>query len=378
MSADAWAASSRARLTVHAERCVHQRITHSNCQACEDACPRAAWSHDDDGFSLDTDACDHCGQCVSACPHEALAIPEPAPQVVDISTRSLVVACERVAGNRGSHAVGIVVCLHALSPNWVIQQARHHNCDRVQLASAECSACDRAPRSQGFVQRWHPVAQRLGSSAPRLERISPTQWLERTSEAQQPNLARRRLFGRFLVPRPSAESPAGAAHGLMTSQRSNIVLHLAGDPHAGLQPPLWQMEINPRHCTACMACVRLCPQQALEHHADPHRPEVRETIALQQARCTGCGLCVEVCEQSAIAVHEPDANACAVQRLQTIALEVLVCIQCKAPFHLIVGKLSDNTTDHHRICPVCRAGKPHHTQRIVQVFDATAVREESM
>jgi hypothetical protein len=27
---------------------------------------------------------------------------------------------------------------------------------------------------------------------------------------------------------------------------------------------------------------------------------------------------------------------------QTIALEVLVCSQCKAPFHFPVGKLSDN------------------------------------
>jgi protein-arginine kinase activator protein McsA len=55
----------------------------------------------------------------------------------------------------------------------------------------------------------------------------------------------------------------------------------------------------------------------------------------------------------------------------------MVCSQCKAPFHLPVGKLSDNTKDHRRICPVCRAGKPHHTQRIVQVFDANALREAS-
>jgi uncharacterized Zn-binding protein involved in type VI secretion len=52
----------------------------------------------------------------------------------------------------------------------------------------------------------------------------------------------------------------------------------------------------------------------------------------------------------------------------------MVCSQCKAPFHLPAGKLSDNTKAHRRICPVCSAGKPHHTQRIVQVFDATAAR----
>lgn len=372
---DAWAASSHASLTVHAERCVHQRIVHSTCQACVDVCPRSAWTHGDDGLSLDSDVCDHCGQCVAACPHEALSIPEPAPHVVD---GCLILACERVAGRRASSAVGVVACLHALSADWVIQQSRQHHCTRVQLASADCSTCERAPRGQSIVERWQPVTQRLGSSAPRLERISPTLWLERTSEAQAPNLARRRLLGRFLAPLPSAGSKTGAAAaGLMTSQRSSIVLHLAGDPRARLKPPLWQIEINPLHCTACMACVRLCPQHALEHQADPLQPDGRESIALQHPRCTGCGVCTQVCEDAAITIHEPDTTVREVYRALTIALEPMVCSQCKAPFHLPVDKLSDNTKDHRRICPVCRAGKPHHTQRIVQVFDANASREAS-
>ena len=170
-----WAASSHAPLSVHAERCIHQRIANSNCQACVDMCPRAAWTHDDDGLSLDSDICDHCGQCVAACPHEALSIPEPAPHVVD---HCLILACEHVAGSRAPGAVGVVACLHALSADWVIQQTRRHHCGRVQLASADCSTCDRAPRGQSLIQRWLPVAQRLGTSAPHLERISPKQWIE--------------------------------------------------------------------------------------------------------------------------------------------------------------------------------------------------------
>ena len=370
---DAWAASPNASLTVHAERCVHQRIVHSTCQACVDVCPRSAWSHGDDGLSLDSDVCDHCGHCVAACPHEALAVPQPAPHVVD---RSLILACERVAGGRTPNAVGIVACLYALSPDWIIQQTRQHHCTRVQLANADCSTCERAPRGQSIVERWQPVAQRLGSSAPRLERISPTQWLERTSEAQAPNLARRRLFGRFLAPLPSAGSKTGAAAaGMMTSQRSSTVLHLAGDPHARLKPPLWQIEINPLHCTACMACVRLCPQQALEHQADSLQPDGPNSIALQHARCTGCGVCTQVCEHAAITIHEPDATARLVYRPRTVALEALFCSQCMSPFHLPVGKLPDNTNGHRHICPICSAGRLHHTQRIVQVFDANAARD---
>ncbi len=370
MRTDAWAASSHAPLTVHAERCVHQRIAHSSCQACVDICPRTAWMHDDDGLSLDSDICDHCGQCVAACPHEALSIPEPAPHVVD---RSLILACERVAGSRAPSAVGVVACLHALSADWVIQQTRRHHCDRVQLASADCSTCDRAPRGQSLVQRWQPVAQRLGPSAPRLERISPTQWQERTSDAHAPDLARRRLFGRILAPRPSASAPAAMTVSAdMTSQRGNLVSHLAEHPLARIKPTLWELEIDPLRCTACMACVRLCPQGALEHHSDQLPPDGVESIALRHARCTGCGLCTQVCEHAAITIHEPDATAGVAQRPQTLALEALVCSQCKAPFHLPAGKLSDNAKAHCPICPICSAGKPHHTQRIVQAFDATA------
>ncbi len=364
MRTDAWAAPSHAPLTVHAERGVHQRIAHSNCQACVDVCPRSAWKHEDDGLSLDSDICDHCGQCVAACPHQALSIPEPAPHVVN---RSLILACERVAGSHASSAVGVIACLHALGADWIIQQARRHHCGRVQLASADCSTCDRAPRGQSLFQRWQPVAQRLGQAAPRLDRISPTQWMERTTDAHAPDLARRRLFGRILAPRPFTSSAAD-----MTSQRGNIVSYLAGHPHARLKPTLWELEIDPMRCTACMVCVRLCPQGALEQHTGPLPPDGVESIALRHAHCTGCGLCTQVCEHAAITIHEPDATASQAQRPQTLALEALICSQCKAPFYLPIGKLSDNTKDHRRICPVCRAGKPHHTQRVVQVFDVTA------
>ena len=333
-------------------------------------CPRAAWTHDDDGLSLDSDICDHCGQCVAACPHEALSIPEPAPHVVD---HCLILACEHVAGSRAPGAVGVVACLHALSADWVIQQTRRHHCGRVQLASADCSTCDRAPRGQSLIQRWLPVAQRLGTSAPHLERISPKQWIERTTDAHAPDLARRRLFGRILAPRPSASAPAAMTVSAdMTSQRGNLVSHLAEHPLARIKPTLWELEIDPLRCTACMACVRLCPLGALEHHTDPLPPDEVESIALRHARCTGSGLCTQVCEHTAITIHEPDATARVVHRQQTIALKAMVCSQCKAPFHLPAGKLFDNAEANRPICPICSAGRIHHTQRIVQAFDATA------
>lgn len=288
-------------------------------------------------------------------------------------------ACERVSVNRSSDLVGIVACLHALSPSWVIQQTLRHRCTSVQVASADCSVCNRAPRGQSMVDRWRPVAERLGKSAVRVERISATQWLERTTAVQAPDLARRRLFGRILAPPPAnAKSPTPISNApAMTSRRESLVAHLSKSPQALQKPPLWAPEINSERCTACMACVRLCPQQALEHQSDEVQIDGSECIALQHTRCTGCGLCEDVCEQSAIAIIEPLASSHAPKLQNRLALVLLHCRQCKAPFHLPKDQVVDNGTTRSPLCPVCVAGKPHLTQRIVQAFDATFVRDTS-
>ena len=66
-------------LTIHAQRCAHQRVASATCQACVAACPRQAWQLLDSGLAFDAALCDGCGLCVAACPHEALEVPSPTP-----------------------------------------------------------------------------------------------------------------------------------------------------------------------------------------------------------------------------------------------------------------------------------------------------------
>lgn len=369
-------ASSHASLSIHAERCAHQQIARSNCQACIDVCPRNAWRHEDDGLSFDPDACDDCGRCVAVCPHEALSIPEPVAHVIG---ESLVLACERVAAGCAPNAVGVVACLHALSPDWIIRKTRQHHRGRLRMACNDCSACERAQYGQSLTQRWRPIAERLGTFAPRLEYITPTQWREITADAQAPDLARRRFFGRILAPRPAQVLPTEVAvSAKMTSHRVNTVAHLAGHVYASVKPTLWELEIDPMRCTACMVCVRLCPQRALTHCVDPQQSDEEQSIALWHARCTGCQLCAHVCEHAAITIHEPEATASVAERQQHIALQSLVCTQCKTPFHIPRDNLLANGNGHSGLCPICLAGRVHHTQRVVQAFDVTAGRAAHM
>ena len=105
-------------LDIHAERCVHQQVVASDCDACVRACPPGAWRLHDDGLGFDADACDGCGLCVAACPTGALEL--PAPQALlhtdARGKRSLLLACER-ADVHG--AAGVVQRTHAswLSPS---------------------------------------------------------------------------------------------------------------------------------------------------------------------------------------------------------------------------------------------------------------------
>ena len=104
----------------------------------------------------------------------------------------------------------------------------------------------------------------------------------------------------------------------------------------------------------------------------------RKIIKIDEEKCTGCGLCTQVCEHEAIAIHEPDATARVVRRTQTIALEALVCSQCKAPFYLPAGRLSGNAKANRSICPICSAGRVNHTQRIVQDFSAAVAHVDPL
>lgn len=54
--------------------------------------------------------------------------------------------------------------------------------------------------------------------------------------------------------------------------------------------------VQPELCSACMACVAVCAEQAL--HVD-------DTVCLDRTRCLGCAACARVCPTGALAITEP-------------------------------------------------------------------------
>lgn len=75
--------------------------------------------------------------------------------------------------------------------------------------------------------------------------------------------------------------------------RDEYEAHLGGRCPALSCRRLIRYEIDPDKCTGCMACLKLCPVDAISGaRKEPHR--------IEEARCTKCGSCYEKCPFEAI------------------------------------------------------------------------------
>ena len=365
-------APARPELTIHAERCAHQRVAAAHCDACVRSCPRNAWQLLDDGLAFDTDRCDACGLCVATCPHEALQIPAPIPILTDTRPRELFMACERAGipqPSAGPHdSAGITACLHALTPGWLIQWTRRHHVTQVRLANADCATCPRHP-TESLQARWKPVAQRLteaGQPAPALSPISARQWSAHATRTDQPDPRRRRFLGQMLQgPKPETRAlPQASSLSPLDSGRRQLVQTLATPGVSGRPAtPLWQVHLDPGKCTWCMACVTLCPEQVFTQGKDSE--QAINQVQLHPGRCTGCGLCLDVCDVHALAIAGPEQAH--PHRPQAFPLVQVTCPVCRVNYHQHQPRPS--TAPHSPTaspCPTCRRGRPARQDRLVQ------------
>lgn len=65
---------------------------------------------------------------------------------------------------------------------------------------------------------------------------------------------------------------------------------------AGVCTELIQYDIIPDKCTGCLACLKVCPQDAISG-------ELKKVHTLDQSLCIKCGACFEVCNFDAIKIE---------------------------------------------------------------------------
>lgn len=346
------------QLDIHADRCVHQRVAGADCDACVRACPRGAWRMRDDGLGFDPDACDDCGLCVAACPTGALELPAPRPVLHTDAhgTRSLLLACER-AGVPGP--AGVVACLYALSPGWLLRQCAAHGAQAIAVTPGDCTRCERGTAGPAWRAHWQAVAERL-PGAPPLRPIPAPDWAARIDEPAKPGASRRRFFARIAQGPAHAGKPDATEVPPLSSHRADTVARLA----AGARPrpaPLWAVTLDAARCTFCMACTRLCPTGALALELGGSAEQFR----LDMARCTGCGLCHAVCGDGALsAARTPAPDEAAPASPLRLRLHRRRCASCHIDFHQLAAP--GDAPHSEALCPACRQGRPSRPNRVVQ------------
>ncbi|MDZ7786693.1 MAG: 4Fe-4S binding protein [Halofilum sp. (in: g-proteobacteria)] len=100
-----------------------------------------------------------------------------------------------------------------------------------------------------------------------------------------------------LVAEPATFAGLGGKRARLRQAITHLYRQAGGDaPAHALTPgaPLGAIEVDGDACTLCMACVSVCPTQAVVGGGES--PQLR----FHEERCTQCGLCERTCPEDAI------------------------------------------------------------------------------
>lgn len=334
---------------VDAERCVHGRSPIAQCNACVEACPRAAFALENEGLTFDDGLCDGCALCAPACPEQAIEVGQATHSLLSLvpGAERAYLACEKVITHGGP---GVITCLHAVS---VAQLASLHSRGiRILVtAAADCGSCSRlyGPTLGERISHLTRLTRDRGL-APLMQRnVDAAAWCEERGEVGQ--VTRRSLFRAAFGSPPTSPSstekkPAAAENGVATPDHW---LDARDRATIATFSPL----IDHAACVACGACVEACEHDALRL-ADRDSDTV--CYVIDATRCTGCALCADNCAPGAIAVlewgpaHPPP-----------VPLVWGKCRVCSSPFLAVAGAEVDTS-----LCHIC-ATKTHH-QKLFQVL----------
>ncbi len=343
---------------VNAARCVHSRMEQATCRACVDACPTQAWVIDDAHLGIDTDRCDGCGLCATACPEGAILERFTVRRYRVEGTGVAFAACA-AAGVDGTDAA-VLPCLHVLGPDALLR-LHGQGVRRLVLCRGACDDCVRGGVTRVH-RHWEAVSALLRDRAEApivCENLTRTDWTARLVRAKadhaQPGLNRRNFLHGWL--RAATETAVDLASrdpdgwpdfvppGRLIPRTDMGLSADASSQGLSLHAPA----IDARRCTGCDACARICAHGVIRVEPDAYR--------LNPDGCTGCGMCKDVCAAGAISLRQLDPC-----RQTRLPLRQGRCAACGVAYHVPF----EQPSAHGTRCPICTAS--HHQRQLFQVL----------
>ncbi|SOC57080.1 4Fe-4S dicluster domain-containing protein [Chromohalobacter canadensis] len=323
---------------IDSDLCAHAGRGQSGCTRCLDICPADAISSVKQEIVIDPFRCHGAGSCTSACPTGAIRYALPTPERLDDYITRLLATYHSEGGDTAvvrfldqetqasetSEVAGHVldVPLEELGAagldHWLGALVRGAAEVRIVMHDAL------PPSLAHLVRDQHAQAitmlEALGHDPQRLHLIDAGDVAIRDALPSVPPLDERLETARPHGKREALNTILDflAVHGTPSDER---VAMPAGAPFGTL-------DIDTDNCTLCMACVAVCPTQALSS------PGQSPALDFQESACVQCGLCETACPEQVIALHPgfmaaPEPR----NRVATVKEEPpFECISCGKPF----------------------------------------------
>lgn len=330
---------------LHAERCVHSRITQASCRACVDTCPTGAWVINEERLGIDPSRCDGCDLCVPVCPEGALTS-RFHPVVRQTRHGAFAFAACHYTG-LADRDLPLAPCLNALSILDLLRLVRDQ-IGQLVTAAGDCARCPRG-QGEGLRQRLAAVNQLLvRRGLPRLahQALSVGDWEQAWHAAadpgNHPTLNRRAFFrSAVTVPLRRVRETLDPAEGDEHLPGRLLPPARPGDPFP-LAPVM-----DTLLCSGCDACLRTCPQGVIQLERQEGRAQA---YVIAAENCSGCGLCEDVCATQAMNIQR-----WAPLPQPRIPLIEERCGSCGVTFHLPRGGIPthDRRASAPSRCPIC-------------------------
>ncbi len=323
-------------------KCAHSRSQLAGCSRCIDVCSTQAITPSGEGVEVDPYLCQGCGTCATVCPSGAMTYAWPrVPQAIDTS-RSLkdqqpVAASVLLLYKQQDDVSADAAFEQSLPPNVMpvaVEEVTAFGIDYwATMLAAGFSAITIYTEGTTDTASLQP----LRDQAKLLTTIlGPLGFTEETVEVTQADSLTDTLDRLTKLPPREAAGPAFSTHD-QKRQTIRMAIDQLIEQYAALGgatesvptsvplingSPFGQLSLDASACTLCMACVSVCPVNALLDGQGS--PKVR----FIEADCVQCGLCETACPEDAIE-RQPRYT------YDSVAARHIVTLHEDSPFHCI-------------------------------------------
>lgn len=291
---------------------MHACLGTERCGLCLSACPTQSISLTAGAVDVDRGTCSACGICVSRCPVDALTLPGRSLGQYEAQLRALLsrrswltapvgilIGCHHAGGvldtvpERSSSNVGWipveVPTLGMVTAGWFLQTLA---AGAAAVAVLACPDDVDSCRVGECVDFCRTALHSLGHDGDaRLQIVAASQ----ANGARIGDLPAGHLVFGAPADGLSLREPRATARALLSLRhavpRSTSVRHASS--------PLGLVHIDNARCTACGACVPVCPTGALTLREHPDEM----WLQLDPAACSACQHCVSACPERAVTVY---------------------------------------------------------------------------